>query len=202
MPRMTGLRSRKKAESRQKMLDTAKRLFIERGYSRTTMEDIADHAGFGVATLYNYFRTKEGVFATMARDDMSVLERKGEETLKHLSENPMEAVCGLLKVYNGVYDFISYAVMQEFIIQSKSSGPLHEVSSWVLHWQQSQVARALQLCQKRGSVSRALDSELAADIIIDLHVRHDQRLTESSEHRDLSHLEASVALILHGWLCR
>jgi len=198
---MAGLRSRKKAENRQKMLDTAKHLFIERGYSRTTMEDIAAHAGFGVATLYNYFRTKAGIFATMARDDMSELERQGEVMLQKLPEDPVQAVYGLLKVYNRVYDFISYAVMQEFIIQSKSSGPLHEVAAWVLGWQHRQVASALQLCQERGSVSRLLDTDLAAEIIIDLHVRHDQRLTETSEPRDLSHLEASLQLILHGWLC-
>ena len=49
------------------MLDTAKRLFIENGYSKTNMEDIAEQAGFGVATVYNYFKTKEGMFAAMGR---------------------------------------------------------------------------------------------------------------------------------------
>ena len=70
---MQTLRQKKKVVSRQRMLDTAKRLFIENGYSRTTMEEIAEQAGFGVATLYNYFKTKEGMFAAMAHDDMSEL---------------------------------------------------------------------------------------------------------------------------------
>lgn len=200
---MTGLRQRKKAESRQKMLDAAKRLFIEHGYSRTTMDEIADKAGFGVATLYNYFRTKEGVFATMARDDMALLERAGEEVLGRLPEDPVDAVYELLKVYNRVYEFISYSVMHEFLFyQSKGSGPLHEVSRWVLGWQHDQVARALQQCQQRGSVTDELDRELAAKVVVDLQIRHNQRVQDpSSEAGDLRYLNLSVALILKGWLC-
>ena len=70
------------------MLDVAKRLFIERGYSGTTMEDIAEEAGFGVATLYNYFRKKEGIFATMAREDMTVLEQAGGSRTQPLARQP------------------------------------------------------------------------------------------------------------------
>ena len=43
--RMQTLRQKKKAVSRQRMLDTAKRLFIDNGYSKTTMEEIAEQAG-------------------------------------------------------------------------------------------------------------------------------------------------------------
>jgi AcrR family transcriptional regulator len=198
---MTGLRTRKKAESRQRMLDVAKQLFIERGYSRTTMEEIADQAGFGVATVYNYFNTKEGIFAAMARDDMSELERQGEQRLGQLPEDPVAAVYELLLVYNQVYQFISYGVMQEFIVHAKSNGPLHEISSWALGWQKNQVTRALEQCQERGSVSETLDCEMAAEIVIDLLVRHTQRLTGSAERPPpLEHLKLALTLILHGWL--
>ena len=198
---MAGLRERKKAESRQRMLDVAKQLFIERGYSSTTMEDIADQAGFGVATLYNYFRTKEGIFATMAREDMTVLERAGEQALSRLPDDPVDAVYALLQVYNRVYEFISYGLMQDFLVQSKSAGPLHEVSVWVLGWQHNQVVRALGQRQNSGAVSPELDCELAAKIVIDLLVRHNQRVADpSSEEGELGHLRHSTALILKGWV--
>ena len=111
---MQTLRQRKKAESRQNMLDTAKQLFIKNGYSKTTMEDIAEQAGFGVATLYNYFKTKEGMFAAMAHDDMSEIKAQGRTVLENLPDDPVKGVLALLKTYLKVYDYISYAVMQEF----------------------------------------------------------------------------------------
>ena len=44
------------------MLDAARQLFIEHGYAKTTMDEIAEKAEFGVATVYTYFKSKEGVF--------------------------------------------------------------------------------------------------------------------------------------------
>lgn len=197
-----GLRDRKKTESQQKMLGAAKELFIENGYSRTNMEEIADRAGFGVATLYNYFKTKEGVFATMAREDMDVLKQRGEDTLSQNTPHAVEAVYDLLEVYNRVFEFISTGVMQEFQDQAKTSGPLHEVSAWVFDWQHNQVTRALRFCQSQGTLSEGLDCELAAEIVIDQLVRHSQRRKHLSIHPpNISHLKPVLELIFEGWLC-
>jgi AcrR family transcriptional regulator len=198
---MISLRDRKKAESRQRMLDAAKTLFIENGYTRTNMEDIAERAGFGVATLYNYFKTKEGVFATMAREDMSILKHRGEDTLSQNNPDPVAAVYDLLQVYNRVFEFISNGVMQEFQDQAKTSGPLHEVAAWVHDWQHNQVTRALRFCQSHGTISERLDCELAAEIVIDQLVRHSQRLRHISINPpNISHLKSVLELILEGWV--
>lgn len=196
----TSLRARKKAESRQKMLDAAKQLFIERGYSKTTMEEIAEQAGFGVATLYIYFKSKEGMFAAMARDDMSQLEKAGEQALTRLPDDPVEAVYTLLREYNRVYEFVSYAVVEEFIAQSKSNGPLRDISRWVLGWQLDQLDRALRACQAKGTVSASLDTALAADIVKDLLLRHNQRVASAVEDaEDLRRLKKKIGLLLEGW---
>jgi len=54
----TGLRARKKLESRSAILDATSELIERRGYDATTMRDIADAAGVSHQTLYNYFPTK------------------------------------------------------------------------------------------------------------------------------------------------
>jgi len=197
---MTGLRARKKAESRQRMLDAAKTLFVQNGYSKTNMEDIAERAGLGVATLYNYFNTKEGVFATMAREDMSVLQQRGEQTLAQQDVDPITAVYALLTVYNQVFEFISYAVLHEFQDQARAPGPLHDVSVWVNDWQQNQVARALRFCQSKGTLSAELNCELVAELVIDQLVKHAQRLGKiAAIPPDISHLKTILELVLHGW---
>jgi AcrR family transcriptional regulator len=57
-----GLRERKKAQTRQLIADTAWRLFADRGFERVTVAEIARDAQVAVATVFNYFPTKEGLF--------------------------------------------------------------------------------------------------------------------------------------------
>ena len=59
---MTGLRERKKQETRLQIADAARRLFLERGFEAATMTDIAEAAGVSPATVFNYFPTKEDLF--------------------------------------------------------------------------------------------------------------------------------------------
>jgi AcrR family transcriptional regulator len=54
----SGLRARKKLESRAAILEATSRLIEQHGYDATTMRDIAEAAGVSHQTLYNYFPTK------------------------------------------------------------------------------------------------------------------------------------------------
>ncbi|WP_409331755.1 TetR/AcrR family transcriptional regulator [Trujillonella humicola] len=57
-------RARKKAATRALVLETAQRLFAERGYEAVTVADIAATADVAVQTVFNHFPTKEGLFFT------------------------------------------------------------------------------------------------------------------------------------------
>ena len=55
----TGLRERKKQQTRQAIHEAAMKLFAERGYDATTIADIADAAGISPRTFFSYFSAKE-----------------------------------------------------------------------------------------------------------------------------------------------
>ena len=57
-------RARKKAATRALVLETAQRLFAERGFDAVTIADIATTADVAVQTVFNHFATKEELFFT------------------------------------------------------------------------------------------------------------------------------------------
>ena len=56
-----GRRARKKLETERSIVETAMRLFRQRTYAATTMEEIAETADIAKATLYRYFPVKEAI---------------------------------------------------------------------------------------------------------------------------------------------
>ncbi|MGC4991373.1 TetR/AcrR family transcriptional regulator [Nocardia salmonicida] len=57
----TGRRERKKAATRQKIADTALRLFLDRGYDDVGIREVATEADVAVTTLFAHFASKEAL---------------------------------------------------------------------------------------------------------------------------------------------
>jgi AcrR family transcriptional regulator len=78
------------ADTRRQIIAAAGVLFSERGYSGTTMEDIARSAGTAVQTIYTAFGSKRAILARLVEvsvggDEATVpiLERPGPEAVRH-----------------------------------------------------------------------------------------------------------------------
>ncbi|MEU4896461.1 TetR family transcriptional regulator [Streptomyces sp. NPDC044780] len=63
-----GRRERKKAATRQKIADTALRLFLERGYDAVGIRDVAAEADVAVTTLFSHFASKEALVFEQDQD--------------------------------------------------------------------------------------------------------------------------------------
>jgi AcrR family transcriptional regulator len=83
------LRKEQARQTRARMLDSAQRLFAERGYSASTMEAIASDAGVAVDTVYAGFGSKRGVLSALldvrvGGDDQPIelLDRPGPQAVR------------------------------------------------------------------------------------------------------------------------
>jgi AcrR family transcriptional regulator len=98
----TGLRERKKEQTRQLIASTARRLFSERGFDAVTVAEIARAADVAEKTVFNYFPTKEDLF-------YSRLEAFEEELLEAVRERaPGESAIAAFRTFimrqRGVFD--------------------------------------------------------------------------------------------------
>lgn len=72
-------REANKIKCRQQILKASRRLFKEKGYEDTMIEDVADKADISKATLYNYFPNKESLLVGTLEDQTETCRRYIEE---------------------------------------------------------------------------------------------------------------------------
>jgi AcrR family transcriptional regulator len=65
-----GLRERKKLIRLQRIVAAARDLFINKGFSNSTIQDIAAEADVGLGTLYLYAKSKEDLLVMVFKDDI------------------------------------------------------------------------------------------------------------------------------------
>ena len=86
-------RERKKAATRRAIQEHALRLFLDKGYDETTVEEIAARAGVSHMTFFRYFPRKEAVVEYDEYDPML-----GELiAARPAAESPLEAIHGAVR---------------------------------------------------------------------------------------------------------
>ena len=68
-----------KEDIRGRILTVARQQFGQKGYSKTSMREIAELAGCGVGNIYNYFTNKDELFREVVRPVLYALEAMLQE---------------------------------------------------------------------------------------------------------------------------
>jgi AcrR family transcriptional regulator len=61
-------------ETYDKILSTARRLFVQQGYTATSMRQVAEMAGIGKATIYHHFPDKQSIVMALLSHNLARME--------------------------------------------------------------------------------------------------------------------------------
>ena len=90
------------AGPRREIIEAALRLYPERGYYHTNLEDIAREADLSVSDVYVYFPDKRELFVEAIEYALHIINRDIRETIAEV-ENPMEIPLSMLQIFRDSY---------------------------------------------------------------------------------------------------
>jgi AcrR family transcriptional regulator len=195
----TSLRAQSKLKTRRRVLEAARRLFMERGYEAATIRDIASEAGLSTGAVFASFLDKNDLFnAVMAED----FQRQVENVRK--AERPDASVAeALLALFKVGYDFhfAQLPLLQAAVSLSWShglGGEFGDRPSYRLAM--DSLAVILSRGVERGELSPQTDLRLTAEVLWDTYVANYRRALFDSWTAEqlVGRSERQIDLILGG----
>jgi AcrR family transcriptional regulator len=145
-----GRRERHRAETRERLFRAALKIFAERGYLETTVEDITEAADVGKGTFFNYFPTKEHVLAALGAERIAATER----ALLQARKGPVLPVLKELATDLAGQSTASAALLRAIYAAHASCEPVRAELHKRLHIGRRLLTQIFTLAQKRGEVRR------------------------------------------------
>ncbi len=146
----TGRRARHQAEIRERLIRSALRLFAERGFVATTIEDITNLADVGKGTFFNYFPSKEHIFAARANGQAEKVE--GFVAQARNSPAPMRELFYRLAVSLGEGFEANPAIFRSILVAVSSNEMVRAMLSNALEQARKPLAELMSLRQRRGEI--------------------------------------------------
>jgi len=91
-------------ERRRELIDTAERLFMEKGYEHTAISDIVKELNIAQGTVYYYFRSKEEILEAVVGKSITVLEQNKRQRVQ---DDEVDEATRLNAAINGILEFVS-----------------------------------------------------------------------------------------------
>ena len=103
---------------RKQILDAAKRLFYEKGFSAATIEDIAQEAELSSAAIYLYFKNKDDLYASLNLQLLEYLSQRLDGLYREEGLSSEEKLETLKELLYDVFDFDPLILINLFHLQA------------------------------------------------------------------------------------
>jgi AcrR family transcriptional regulator len=154
-------RERKKDETRERITRVAVRLFMDRGFDATTVDDIARKADVARGTFFNYFPRKESVLVAFADQHLDHMEALTAELLARKGPARPKILAFATAMTGRYTDNRDLSRIFVSHLMTRLDDPMHRLPSRGRALLASIIAQG----QKQGDLRAAMDPDLAASVI-------------------------------------
>jgi AcrR family transcriptional regulator len=161
---------RSKSEiTRERLMEAAHEVFVEKGYHGTKVVDIIERAGCGHGTFYDYFKSKDDALMAILGELMRELERLGESSqvfMERIAFDDYEAVRVILRGISDIFDRHEDLnnVYMEAAIESKLFSDIFND----FHRRFSEILERKILEMQEVGKCRDVDARIASQILVTL----------------------------------
>lgn len=184
------------AENRRLVLQTAARLFAERGVADVTMADIAQAAEIGKGTLYRRYANKAELCLALLDDQFAEFQNGMLAEMRLMSANATPYLAQL-DIY--LSRLVAFSEQHSPLLCEVEHGGLllENTHPELPHlWHAMTVASLLRMAQRQGEISADLDAELLAEVLLSAvsvdHLRYLQLVRHYSQERILAALRSII----------
>jgi AcrR family transcriptional regulator len=157
-------RSRKRLATRQSISDAATLLFLERGFDRVTVDEIAAAADVGRMTVFNYFPRKEDLFFDRDEEGREILREALRQRDPHVA--PIEVLRLLAhRLVAEARTFLEFSTRSQVWIQTIEGSETLKARARAIRDELTQVV-AVALCECAGREPTDPDARLAAGLLL------------------------------------
>lgn len=154
-------------EAKKKLLTEARRELFAAGYGGLSVRQLAKECGMAVGTVYNYFKDKDTLVATvMAEDWVRALDQMDRACADAADAAAgLEGICGAIREFAGIYA----TVWDQFSKAGGSTGVVNSRHRML----RDQIAGRIQALLERLGMEDADLSPLLAETILSAAVQPD-----------------------------
>lgn len=162
------VRQRRKDARPSEIVDAALRLFVERGFAATRLEDVAECAGISKGTLYLYFDNKEALLAEAVRRDIGPLIDDFAQRMRDPALSASALIESLMRRWWSVINRVPMRGIPKLMISESGNFPdlaAHFVQRFIAPMQDGVVASVI----RRGIASgefAPVDVEYAVRVLV------------------------------------
>lgn len=156
--------TKRKLESRRKLMEAARRIFVERGYHDTRPQDISRAAGVGHGTFYLHFEDKLDCFLAFtdeAADELHEFVKRYTATAGSLEEDIHELLVAVFEYSDTNPGVLSAALTDVSVLSTGDKGRKMPVDRWADVW-----AELLEKWKRCGQAAEGLDVRMAGYLIV------------------------------------